>query len=482
MELGGHPLLPGERPAWQARVHVWAACVHVCTALVHVDVSCCTRTGLLLTWARRHAGDSCPAMGQAVGHTVQWGWTVDRGSHCGAGSLGTGVLVCGSPRLLGFPWLLGAGPGAVLPAAAACPLGTRRAPGHPRARCLCGPPSPCVRWDPHCTVHPWDPICAPHAPGRPCSAHLLAPGAPCVLGIPPCSVHPRTPVLLLPPRPPPLAGAPPSRRGGLWPGSGPDSGMDSGTAGRTAGWAAGCTAGQRDGQRGHRRAGAGAGSAVVQRPRSARYIGGAAGHGAIVATRPDPPDGPGSASECESPEHLTPFMPPGAEPGRMRWPGMSLWGVLWLWLPLASGHPVRLEKVRADTRNLTRTLSARIQQLQLFPLSLKISGLEAIPGEGAPEGLGAMDHRLQLFQRLLGGLAAGGLPLAQIANDMENLRSLLAALAAHLGCPLPRAPPAPPGLPDLLAEAPHTAAGLALARLRICLDSIAARLDSLPAC
>ncbi|XP_027667313.2 leptin isoform X2 [Falco cherrug] len=191
---------------------------------------------------------------------------------------------------------------------------------------------------------------------------------------------------------------------------------------------------------------------------------------------------PGSASECESPEHLTPFMPPGAEPGRMRWPGMSLWGVLWLWLPLASGHPVRLEKVRADTRNLTRTLSARIQQLQLFPLSLKISGLEAIPGEGAPEGLGAMDHRLQLFQRLLGGLAAGGLPLAQIANDMENLRSLLAALAAHLGCPLPRAPPAPPGLPDLLAEAPHTAAGLALARLRICLDSIAARLDSLPAC
>ncbi|KAM6283556.1 leptin [Spheniscus humboldti] len=174
----------------------------------------------------------------------------------------------------------------------------------------------------------------------------------------------------------------------------------------------------------------------------------------------------------------------------MRWPGVSLWGLLWLWLPLAGGRPVRLEKVQADTRNLTRTLSARIQQLQLFPLSLKISGLEAIPGEGAPEGLGAMDRRLQLFQRLLGGLAAGGLaagglPLAQIANDMENLRSLLAALAARLGCPPPRdppAPPAPPRLPQLLAEAPHTAAGLALARLRVCLDGIAARLDGLPAC
>ncbi|XP_072718556.1 leptin [Mycteria americana] len=172
----------------------------------------------------------------------------------------------------------------------------------------------------------------------------------------------------------------------------------------------------------------------------------------------------------------------------MRWPGVALWGVLWLWLPLAGGRPVRLEKVQADTRNLTRTLSARIQQLQLFPLSLKISGLEAIPGEGAPEGLGAMDHRLQLFQRLLASLAAGNLPLAQIANDMENLRSLLAALAAHLGCPPPSpprsppGPPGPPGLPDPLAEAPHTAAGLALARLRVCLDGITARLDGLPAC
>lgn len=312
----------------------------------------------------------------------------------------------------------------------------------------------------------------------------------------------------------------------------------------------------------------------------------------------------------------------------MRWPGVSLWGLLWLWVPLAGGRPVRLEKVRADTRNLTRTLSTRIQQLQvrpgggregqgglggcpppsqghpigftacpmspkgggwavrwgalrprvvaagagggtrhddtqhgvggsvlqigggvpreghpwlgwgtlcpkgcpglsvggslhpswgggsprrvshsrggrtpargagsgchaftpppqLFPLSLKISGLEAIPGEGAPEGLGAMDHRLQLFQRLLGGLAAGNLPLAQIANDMENLRSLLAALATHLGCPplrTPPGPPGPPGLSDLLVEAPHTAAGLALARLRVCLDGIAARLDGLLAC
>ncbi|XP_074725701.1 leptin [Strix uralensis] len=129
------------------------------------------------------------------------------------------------------------------------------------------------------------------------------------------------------------------------------------------------------------------------------------------------------------------------------WPGVSLWGVLWLWVPLARGHPLRLEKVRADTRNLTRTLSTRLQQLQILPLSLKLSGLEAIPGGGAPpEGLVAMDQHLQLLQRLLAGLAAGNLPLAQIANDLENLRSLLGAWATHLGCP-PHPPPRPPSPP-----------------------------------
>ncbi|XP_074023149.1 leptin [Numenius arquata] len=164
----------------------------------------------------------------------------------------------------------------------------------------------------------------------------------------------------------------------------------------------------------------------------------------------------------------------------MRWPGVSLWGVLWLGVALAGGRPLRLEKVRGDTRNLTRTLSTRIQQLQLFPLGPQISGLEAIPGGAAPEGLGAMAQRLHLFQRLLGGLAGGNLPLTQIANDMENLRSLLAALATHLGCPpQPGGDPPlpPPASPDPLAEAPHTAAGLALARLRLCLDGIAQRLD-----
>lgn len=115
---------------------------------------------------------------------------------------------------------------------------------------------------------------------------------------------------------------------------------------------------------------------------------------------------------------------------------------------------------------------------------MRLGGLEAVPGEGLPEGLGAMARHLQRFQHLLGHLAtAGHLPLAQIANDTENLRSLLAAMAAHLGCPpLPHDPPAPSVPPAALAEAPHSVAGLALARLRGCLEAIATRLEGHPGC
>ncbi|XP_036256856.1 leptin [Molothrus aeneus] len=171
----------------------------------------------------------------------------------------------------------------------------------------------------------------------------------------------------------------------------------------------------------------------------------------------------------------------------MRGPGASLRALLCLAVALAvgGGRPVRLERVRADARALTRTLSTRLQQLQLFPLTLRISGLEgvpegALPDGGAPPGLGWAAQRLQLFQRLLAALPGADLRLAQVANDLENLRSLLAVLGALLGCPAPREPPpAPPAPPN---EAPHTLAGVALARLRGCLDGVAARLEGVPAC
>ncbi|XP_041314389.1 leptin-like, partial [Pyrgilauda ruficollis] len=82
---------------------------------------------------------------------------------------------------------------------------------------------------------------------------------------------------------------------------------------------------------------------------------------------------------------------------------------------------------------------------QLFPLTLRVTGLEGVPEGGLPEGgvapgLGWAAQRLQLFQRLLAALPGGDLRLAQVANDLENLRSLLAVLGALLGCPPPRDP------------------------------------------
>ncbi|XP_053833074.1 leptin isoform X1 [Vidua macroura] len=186
------------------------------------------------------------------------------------------------------------------------------------------------------------------------------------------------------------------------------------------------------------------------------------------------------------PRPTGPAGPP--EAGGMRCPGVSLWGLLCLAVAVAGGRPVRLERVRADARALTRTLSTRLQQLQLFPLTLRVTGLEGVPEGGLPDGgvppgLGWAAQRLQLFQRLLEALAGGDLRLAQVVNDLENLRSLLAVLGALLGCPPARDPPAaPPAPPAPLAEAPHTVAGVALARLRGCLDGVAARLEGVPTC
>uniref|UniRef100_A0A8C3NJB6 Leptin n=1 Tax=Geospiza parvula TaxID=87175 RepID=A0A8C3NJB6_GEOPR len=172
----------------------------------------------------------------------------------------------------------------------------------------------------------------------------------------------------------------------------------------------------------------------------------------------------------------------------MRGPAVSLCALLCLAVAVAvavaGGRPVRLDRVRADARALTRTLSTRLQQLQLFPLTVRITGLEgvpegALPDGAAPPGLGWAAQRLQLFQRLLAALPGADPRLAQVASDLENLRSVLAVLGALLGCPAPRPPPAPPAPPS---EAPHTVAGVALARLRGCLDGVAARLEGVPAC
>nr|CDG58552.1 TPA: hypothetical protein [Pseudopodoces humilis] len=161
----------------------------------------------------------------------------------------------------------------------------------------------------------------------------------------------------------------------------------------------------------------------------------------------------------------------------MRCPRVSLWGLLALALALPGARPVRFERARADARALTRTLSARLQQLQAPAGGVPGGG---VPAGGVAPGLAWAAQRLQLFQRLLGALAGGDLRLAQVANDLENLRSVLAVLGALLGCPPPPEPPPPPPAP--LAQAPHTVAGVALERLRGCLEGVAACLEGVPAC
>lgn len=49
----------------------------------------------------------------------------------------------------------------------------------------------------------------------------------------------------------------------------------------------------------------------------------------------------------------------------MRCPSLPLCGLLWFWLPLFYSRPVKIDKVKADTKNLTRTIIARIQEHQV---------------------------------------------------------------------------------------------------------------------
>ncbi|XP_060635643.2 leptin [Anolis sagrei] len=167
----------------------------------------------------------------------------------------------------------------------------------------------------------------------------------------------------------------------------------------------------------------------------------------------------------------------------MRYPSVSLCGFLWAWLPLLYSRPVKIDKVIADTKSLTKTIVARIQEHQFPPLSLRVHGLDFIPGELPSESLGAMDATLGVFHQVLSSLPWEA-PVAQIGNDVENLRSLLGLLGAHLGCPLQRGPPAEGlgNLTELLAVSPYTTSLVALDRLRKCLLDMARLLDRLQNC
>ncbi|XP_062839535.1 leptin [Anolis carolinensis] len=177
-----------------------------------------------------------------------------------------------------------------------------------------------------------------------------------------------------------------------------------------------------------------------------------------------------------------PLCLPGAQ-ATMRCPSISLCGFLWAWLPLLHGRPVKIDKVMADTKSLTKTIVGRIQEHQFPPLSLRVHGLDFIPAELPAPSLEAMDTTLGVFQQVLSSLPWEA-PVAQIGYDLENLRSLLRLLGAHLGCPLQRGPSAEDlgNLTELLAVSPYTTSVVALGRLQKCLREMDRLLDRLQLC
>ncbi|KAJ7329404.1 hypothetical protein JRQ81_015578 [Phrynocephalus forsythii] len=146
-------------------------------------------------------------------------------------------------------------------------------------------------------------------------------------------------------------------------------------------------------------------------------------------------------------------------------------------------RPVKIDKVVADTKTLTKTIVARIQEHQFPPLNLKVQGLDFIPGALPVESLEAMDETLEVFHQVLSSLPLEA-PVAQIANDVENLQSLLQLLGSHLGCPIHRPSQAEAlgNLTELLAISPYTTAVVTLDRLQKCLLSLAKYLDHIQNC
>lgn len=121
--------------------------------------------------------------------------------------------------------------------------------------------------------------------------------------------------------------------------------------------------------------------------------------------------------------------------------------------------------------------------MQFPPLSLKINGLDFIPGELPVESLEAMDETLEIFHQVLSNLPLEA-PVTQISNDVDNLRSLLRMLGSHLHCPIhrPSAEDALGNLTEMLAISPYTTAVVTLDRLQKCLQSLARHLDHVQGC
>nr|AOY07959.1 leptin [Andrias davidianus] len=169
----------------------------------------------------------------------------------------------------------------------------------------------------------------------------------------------------------------------------------------------------------------------------------------------------------------------------MRYPGWPFLGFLWMWIPAFDCRPIKIDRLRTDAKNLTRTIIARLQDHPcqfLLPMNLKVSGLDFIPGEQPLDSLDSVDETLEIFHAIISSLPLDN--MEQILSDIENLRSLLQTLSSLLGCTTRKTLSSDTlgNLTEEYAKSPYTMEKVALDRFQKSLHNIVKHLEHATSC
>ncbi|XP_029472790.1 leptin-like [Rhinatrema bivittatum] len=168
----------------------------------------------------------------------------------------------------------------------------------------------------------------------------------------------------------------------------------------------------------------------------------------------------------------------------MWYAGLSLCALLHMWLPVCYAAPLTIEQIKADTKALSRTILARIQQhpVQLLSVYSRVEGLDFIPGNEPLDNLNSMDNSLIIFDLIFATLS--GEEVAQIRNDLVNLRDLIQYLGGMLGCQIENSlsKDIQGRLAKEYAKSPYTIEMMAFDRLQQSLNSILDHLDHITVC
>ncbi|XP_063786521.1 leptin-like [Pseudophryne corroboree] len=163
---------------------------------------------------------------------------------------------------------------------------------------------------------------------------------------------------------------------------------------------------------------------------------------------------------------------------------LSLYGLLWMWLPLRHGQPIKND-LKADAIVLSKILLTRIQEHPTqvkYASSLKSSGLDFIPDEQILLSLEQIDEVLEVFQIILSNIPMED--VEQMLIDIENLRSVIQLLNRIMGC-MGREPKHLNIVEDLKEQhknASFTIEKVTLDRLQNSLQSIVQHLDYITGC